>query len=216
MEAHGLLRELVLVYALAVVLLMIGARLRVPAIVAMIAAGVIGGPAGFRLMTSQENVDFMAEIGVALLLFTAGLEFSLDDLRRMWRTIIPAGLAQVGFTLLVAGGIVALGAGRPFSRIAVVGLFVALSSTAVVLKELARRNQLHTPHGRLTIGVLLLQDIVVIAVLATTPTLFAAEHGAEGGGSIGNALLRLAVVGGGVLLIGRVLLPRLLRTAGAL
>jgi CPA2 family monovalent cation:H+ antiporter-2 len=212
-DSHGLLQELILVYALAVVLLMVGARLRVPAIVAMIAAGVIAGPSGFGLMTSQENVDFMAEIGVALLLFTAGLEFSLDELRRMWRTILPGGLAQVVLTTAATAAIVWLVASPSFSLLIVLGLFVTLSSTAVVLKELARHNQLHSPHGRLTIGVLLLQDIVVIAVLATAPTLLG---GGSAQGGIGAALLKLALVGGGVLLIGRVLLPQLLRSAAAL
>lgn len=214
MDAHGILQELVLVYALAVALLLIAARLRVPSIVALIVAGVIAGPAGIALMTSQEDVDLMAEIGVALLLFTAGLEFSLNDLRRTWRTILPGGLAQVALTAAVTGTVVLLAAGGSMTRVAVVGLFVALSSTAVVLKELARKNYLHTPHGRLTIGVLLLQDLVVIAVLAAAPALLSGEGQAQG--NIGAALLKLAIVGGGVLLLGRVLLPRLLRIAAAL
>ncbi len=200
-------------YALAVVLLLVGARLRVPSIVALIVAGVIGGPAGVGVMTSQDDVDLMAEIGVALLLFTAGLEFSLNDLRRLWRSIVPGGLAQVGLTVAVTGAVVALLAGGSMTRIVVVGLFVALSSTAVVLKELARRNQLHSPHGRLTVGVLLLQDLVVIAVLASAPALLSGEAAR---GNIGAALLKLGVVGGGVLLLGRVFLPRLLRVAAAL
>ena len=214
MASHGLLEELVLVYALALVLLLIGARLRVPSIVGLIAAGVIAGPAGVGLMTSQEDVDLLSEIGVALLLFTAGLEFSLTELRRMWRTILPGGLAQVALTAAVTGTIVALVSAGSFTRLAVVGLFIALSSTAVVLKELARRNQLHSPHGRLTIGVLLLQDLIVIAILATAPRLLGGANAAEEG--VGRALIRLVAVGAGVLLLGRVVLPRLLRTAAAL
>jgi CPA2 family monovalent cation:H+ antiporter-2 len=210
----GLPQELVLAYALAVVFLMVAARLRVPSMVALIAAGVVGGPPGLALVTSQENVDVMAEIGVALLLFTAGLEFSLEDLRRMWRRIIPGGLAQVALTVFLAVNVVAFVFGGSVARMAVVGLFVALSSTAVVLKELARKNHLHSPHGQLTIGILLLQDIVVIAVLASAPSLLGDTSAA--GSSLGATLLRLAVVGGGDLLIGRVLLPRLLRTAAAL
>lgn len=219
MPLHGgLLQELVLAYAVAVALLMIGARLRVPSIVALITAGVIAGPRGFGLVTSQANVDVMAEVGVALLLFTAGLEFSLAELRRLWRTIVPSGLAQVGLTAGVAGALVGLAFGGSWTRITIIGLFVALSSTAVVLKELTRRNQLHSPYGRLTIGVLLLQDIVVIAVLASAPTLMASGDPvhAAAGGNVGAALLNLALVGAGVLLIGRVLLPRLLRTAASL
>jgi CPA2 family monovalent cation:H+ antiporter-2 len=210
---HGILQELVLVYALAVVLLMVGARLRVPSIVALIVAGVIAGPAGIGLMKSQEDVDLLAEIGVALLLFTAGLEFSLNELRRTWRSIVPGGLAQVFFTVIVTGGLVAVIAPGTFNRLWLVGLFVALSSTAVVLKELARRNQLHAPHGKITVGVLLLQDFVVIAILATVPTLLGQGLAR---GSVASSLVNLFVVSGSVLLIGRVLLPWLLRTAAAL
>lgn len=217
MPLHGgLLQELVFAYALAVVLLMIGARVGLPSIVALITAGVIAGPSGLRLVTSQENVDVMAEVGVALLLFTAGLEFSLDELRRLWRRIVPGGLGQVLLTAGVAGGIVALAFGGSLTRIAVVGLFIALSSTAVVLKELTRRNLLHSPYGRLTVGVLLLQDIVVIAVLASAPTLIGTGEEGGGSGGVGGALLNLAVVGGGVLLLGRWVLPRLLQMAASL
>jgi monovalent cation:H+ antiporter-2, CPA2 family len=212
--SHGLLPELVLVYALAVVLLVIASRLRVPSIVALIASGVIAGPAGIGLMSSQQNVDQMAELGVALLLFTAGLEFSLDELRRTWRTMLPGGVAQVLLTVAATGLVLLATAGGSATRLAVVGLFVALSSTAVVLKELARRNHLHAPHGRYTLGVLLLQDIVVIAVLAAAPTLFG--PGGEGHGGASGSLLRIAIVGGGVLIAGRVLLPRLLALTAAL
>ena len=219
MALHGgLLQELVLAYGLAVILLLVGARLGIPSIVALIVAGVVAGPSGLRLVTSQENVDVMAEVGVALLLFTAGMEFSLNELRRLWRSIIPGGIGQVALTMLVTGSAVALLFGGSFSRLVVVGLFVALSSTAVVLKELARKNLLHAPHGRLSIGVLLLQDLIVIAVLASAPTLLGsgeANH-SQGSGSVGAALLNLAVVGGGVLLIGRVLLPWLLGLAASL
>ena len=213
MTPHGILQELVLVYALAVLLLMLGARLRVPSIVALIVTGVIAGPAGVGVMKSQEDVDLLAEVGVALLLFTAGLEFSLSDLRRTWRSIVPGGLAQVLLTVVATGGLIALFAGGSFNRLWIVGLFVALSSTAVVLKELARRNQLHSPHGKITVGVLLLQDFVVIALLATVPTLLG-KGPARGG--VAAALLNLLMVSGSVLLVGRVLLPRLLRAAAAL
>jgi CPA2 family monovalent cation:H+ antiporter-2 len=217
MPLHGgLLQELVLAYAVAVMLLMIAARLRVPSIVALIAAGVLAGPSGLGLVTSQDNVDVMAEIGVALLLFTAGMEFSLNDLRRTWKRIIPGGLVQVALTTAVAGGVVAVMFGGSLTRMVVIGLFVAISSTAVVLKELARRNMLHSPYGGLSVGVLLLQDLVVIAVLASTPALFGGDAPNEGQGNIAGALFNIAVAVGGVLLLGRVVLPWLLRVAASL
>ena len=193
---------------------MIGSRLRVPSIVALIAAGVVAGPAGVGLMRSPEDVDLMAEIGVALLLFTAGLEFSIEEVRRTWRTIVPGAAGQVGMTVLVAAVVILLTAGGTMTRAGVIGLFITLSSTAVVLRELAARNHAHAPHGRLTIGILLLQDLVVIAVLAMAPTLFGAEHSSDE--SAPAALVRLALVGGGVLLIGRFLLPWVLRMASAI
>ena len=204
-----------LAYATAVLLIILAARLRVPSIVALIGAGVLAGPAGLGLVTSIENVDIMAEIGVALLLFTAGLEFSFDDLRRSWRRVLPAGLAQVIATVIVVGAAVAVGFGGSLTRAAVVGLFIALSSTAVVLKELARRNLLHSPSGQLALGVLLLQDIVVIGVLASGPTLLGGE-GADQSVGVGETLLTLGGVGAGVLLLGRVLLPALLRLASSI
>jgi CPA2 family monovalent cation:H+ antiporter-2 len=212
-----LLQELVLAYSVAVVLLMATARLGVPSIVALIAAGVVAGPHGLGLVTSQTNVDVMAEVGVALLLFTAGLEFSLNDLRRMWRRIVPSGLIQVGLTMIVTGAVVAAVFSGSFTRLLVVGLFVALSSTAVVLKELTRRNLLHSPYGQLGVGVLLLQDLVVIAVLASAPTFLGADAAdAPMRRNIGGALLNVVVVGGGVILLGRVILPWLLRLASSL
>lgn len=213
----GLLQELVLAYSVAVVLLMATARLGVPSIVALIAAGVVAGPHGFGLVTSQANVDVMAEVGVALLLFTAGLEFSLNDLRRLWRSIVPSGLVQVGLTMVVTGALVAAMFRGTWLRLVVVGFFVALSSTAVVLKELTRKNLLHSPYGQLSVGVLLLQDLVVIAVLASAPTLIGSDAAhAPMQRNIGAALLNVVVVGGGVLLLGRVVLPWLLRLASSL
>ncbi|MGE3189390.1 MAG: cation:proton antiporter, partial [Vicinamibacterales bacterium] len=209
MAGHGLLQDVVLIYAGAVVLLIVAARLRVPAIVALIASGVLAGPSGLGLVGSEADVEILAEVGIALLLFMAGLDFSVAELRRVWRRIVFGGAGQV----LVTAGLVAaiawwaLGAGG--SRLAFFGLFVALSSTAIVIKELTRLNQASAPHGRLAVGVLLLQDLIVIAVLALAPVLLD-QAGAGGGGAVA-AVARLAVVLGGLVLVSRVVLPRLLR-----
>ena len=91
MFEDALLRELILTYALALVLIVALARLRIPPVVALIATGAIAGPGGIRIVRTQEDVQLLAEIGIVLLLFTVGLDFSLGDFRRVWRRVIGAG-----------------------------------------------------------------------------------------------------------------------------
>src|SRR5215203_6991142 len=140
--SHGsLLPELVIVYAAALALLVAAGRLRVPPIVALIVSGIITGPAGLRVVGTQADVDVLAEIGIALLLFTAGLDFSVTGLRRVWGRIVFGGGAQI---VLTAAAVMAIAAGFGVAGIRsmlVLGIFVALSSTAIVIKELSRHNQ---------------------------------------------------------------------------
>ncbi len=211
MPTHSLLQEIVLVYALAVTLLVVAGRLRIPSIVALITAGVLAGPSGLGLVPNQEDVERLSEIGVALLLFMAGLDFSIGELRRIWRRVVIGGVGQVAITMILAATIaVALGAISP-SRLIVVGLFVALSSTAIVLKELNRLNHAHAPHGRLAVGVLLLQDLIVIAVFVFAPVVF----GTAVDTNAATALLRFGLVLAGIFLVSRFALPALLRIVSA-
>lgn len=212
MESHSLLAELVLTYAVALGLLLLGGRLRVPPIVALILAGVLAGPAGLGIVKTREDVDLLAEIGIVLLLFMVGLEFSLTELRRFWRQVLVGGALQFLVTVAVLG-LLAFGVLGLAPRLAAfVGLFVALSSTAIVLRQLAQRNELHTLHGRLTTGVLLFQDLAVILLLALEPL----SLGAFSASATALALLRtfaaLALVAG----VGWFALPRLLRLVAKL
>ena len=93
---HSLLADLVLTYALALFLVVTLARLRMPSIVAMMLAGIVAGPWGVRIIATPEEVEMLAEIGIVLLLFTVGLDFSLAAMKQIWRTIIAAGSLQIG------------------------------------------------------------------------------------------------------------------------
>ena len=212
MGGHSLLAELVVTYALALGLLLLAGWLRVPSIVALIVAGVVAGPAGVGIVKTREEVDLLAEIGIILLLFMVGLEFSLGELRRFWRPVLVGGALQVGLTLVVIGVLAVAVLGLPFRLAVFVGLFVALSSTAIVLRELAQRNELHTLHGRLTTGVLLFQDLAVILLLALQP----AARGTMPPSAVVRAILggvaALALVAG----VGWIVLPRLLRVVARL
>ena len=108
MPDHGLLAHLLLTYAVALVLVVALARVRVPAIVAMMIAGVIAGPSGLRIIDTVEEVEMLAELGIVLLLFTVGLDFSLAAVRQIWRTIVLAGTLQIVLTAAAFAGLVLL------------------------------------------------------------------------------------------------------------
>ena len=211
MPDHAILPHIILIYAIALALVVALARVRVPAIVAMMLAGVVAGPSGLRVITSAEEVEMLAELGIVLLLFTVGLDFSLAAVRQIWRTIVTAGTLQM---LLTAGTFAVLAwlilQGSP-QRSVFIGLFVALSSTAIVLKGLAERNELSAPHGRLTVGILLLQDLAIVVLLLLVPILSGQTPLSAVPGAVARALLAIAAVAGG----SRLVLPWLLRLVTA-
>jgi monovalent cation:H+ antiporter-2, CPA2 family len=203
---NALLRELILTYALALVLIVGLARLRVPPVVALIATGAIAGPGAIRIVRTQEDVQLLAEIGIVLLLFTVGLDFSLSDFRREWRRVIGAGMLQIGLTAAVVLAVLVAATDRPLQVALFAGLFVALSSTAIVLKELSGRNQLDAPHGRLVVGILLFQDLCVVALLLLVPLLSGQTPLSAVPVVLGRALLAIVAV----VLVSRFALPVLL------
>ena len=203
----GLLAPLLLTYAIAVVLVVTMARARVPAIVALMVAGIIAGPTGLRVFSAPEDVEMLAELGIVLLLFTVGLDFSMAGVRQIWKPIVIGGVLQIlGTALAFAVGVVMLRIGS-MSLAIFIGLFVALSSTAIVLKGLAERNQLAAPHGRLSIGILLLQDLAIVVLLLLVPIL----SGRTPLSAIPMALLRALIAIGAVAGASRLLLPPLMR-----
>jgi CPA2 family monovalent cation:H+ antiporter-2 len=204
---HALLSRLLLTYGIAVVLVVALARARVPTIVAMMIAGVIAGPSGLRIIGTVEEVETLAELGIVLLLFTVGLDFSLTAVRQIWRTIVLAGTLQMVLTAAAFVGIVMLLPGASVKLAIFIGLFMALSSTAIVLKGLAERNQLAAPSGRLTVGILLLQDLAIVLLLLLVPILSGRTPASAVPIALGRAALAIAAVAG----VSRLVLPPLLR-----
>ncbi len=207
MPDHSLLADLVVTYAIALALLVTLARLRVPGIVALMIAGVVAGPSGIRVIKTPEEVEMLAEVGIVLLLFTVGLDFSLAAMRQIWRTILSAGALQIAGTAAAVAVVLALTLKVSFQLALFIGLFVALSSTAIVLKGLAERNELASPHGRVTVGILLLQDLAIVLILLLVPILSGQMTLAAVPMALARALLAIAAVAGG----SRLVLPALLR-----
>lgn len=203
MEQFSLLRDLLVVFAVSGVVVFLLQRIHIPAVVGLLVAGLIVGPSGLGLIGNIEEVDRLAEVGVVVLLFTVGLEFSLSRLLAMWRPMLSVGLPQVA--VCVAGVLAAtwwhLGS---FGPALFAGMLVAMSSTAVVLKVLADRGELGTPQGRLAVAVLLVQDLLVTVFMLVIPLLAPAAARGETSTAVSLArgffVLALILVGSRYLL----------------
>src|SRR5688572_2672775 len=147
-------------------------RLGLSSILGYLAAGVVIGPWGLRIIEHAESVLHFAEFGVVLLLFVIGLELQPSRLRAMRGAVFGLGLAQVASTTAVFTAI-AYALGQPLNAAFVVGFALSLSSTPLVLQLLAERGKLNTHHGRSSFAILLFQDIAVMPVLAMLPLLAA-------------------------------------------
>jgi CPA2 family monovalent cation:H+ antiporter-2 len=204
---ENFLGPFILTYAIAVVLVIVLARVRVPSIVALMLAGIVAGPTGLRVISSRETVEMLAELGIVLLLFTVGLDFSTAAVQQIWKAILIGGVLQMaGTAAVIAALVLLLGIGSVPLAI-FIGLFVALSSTAIVLKGLTERNQLSAPHGRLSVGILLLQDLAIVVLLLLVPIL----SGQTPVSAVPMALFRAVVAIGAVAGVSRIVLPPLMR-----
>ena len=166
-------------------------QLRLPAMLAYFLVGMALGPHTFGLLPDTEASREFAEFGIVFLMFSIGLEFSLPQLYAMRKKVLGLGGAQVFLTLAVVMTVGKL-AGLDWPAAFVIGAALAMSSTAIVSKILAERVDLNSRHGRLSIGVLLFQDIAVVPVLVLIPALGLA--GANLTDVLGMALLKAAAM----------------------
>jgi monovalent cation:H+ antiporter-2, CPA2 family len=165
-----LLQELAVIAALAVAVTVILARVKLPTVAGLLLAGALAGPFGLGLVPSSRDIETLAEIGVVLLLFTIGLEFSLARLKHIFRQVAVGGMLQVGVTVVAIAGI-AVAAGESISRGIFYGFIFSLSSTAIVLRALTERRELEAPHGRFIVGTLIFQDLCVVPMVLVVPLL---------------------------------------------
>jgi CPA2 family monovalent cation:H+ antiporter-2 len=207
--------DVVLLLAVALLLGIAAERLKQNALIGYLFAGVLLGPSGLRVVSDIEQIRGMAELGVALLLFTIGLEFSLTRLRELGAVAIGGGSLQIILTG-AAVVLIATGLGRPFAESLVLGGAIAVSSTAIVLRVLLDRAELDSLYGRNALGILLLQDLAVVPLVLMVSLL--------GEGATGREALEQVIVRGGIaaLLIGAIYLiatyvsPRLVHEASSL
>ncbi len=169
MHEHILL-NIVFLLAIAVFVVAISRRLHFPPILGYIIVGMIVGPYGLSLIEKEENISLLAEFGIVFLLFAIGLEFSINQVIAMRKLVFGLGTAQVVVTALVVYAIGSLAGLDTNTNIVIAGAF-ALSSTAIVIKQLTEQSEIHSRHGRSTVGILIFQDIMAIPLLILIPAL---------------------------------------------
>ncbi|MEL6384444.1 MAG: cation:proton antiporter [Cyanobacteria bacterium J06626_18] len=188
-------------------------RVRQPALLGYLVAGLLIGPSGFGLLSDVEQIEGLAEIGVAFLLFALGVEFSLAELKRVKNLAIQGSLLQMGLTTVLVMTIALLmgWATSPLQGV-FLGFVLSLSSTAVVLKILTDRGETGALHGQLMLALLIAQDLALGLMLAFLPALNQPDIFWL---TLGTATLKFVGFLGGAIALGRWFVPWLMRTVAS-
>ncbi len=208
MEEFELLKQIVIILGLSVVVVFFFHRLKLPSILGFLLTGTIAGPFGLGLIKASHEVDMLSEIGVILLLFVIGLEFSLKSLTKIKTNIFIGGSAQVILTILGVLGLTYAFMGRTWQEGLFLGFLFSLSSTAIVLKLLQEQGEMSSPHGKNVLGILIFQDLVVVPMMLFIPII-----GGQGGNpitSIFELIVKTIFVVLLVILSARYVVPRIL------
>ncbi|MBP6646890.1 MAG: cation:proton antiporter, partial [Burkholderiaceae bacterium] len=215
---YSLITTIAAAFGVALILGLIAERVRIPALVGYLMAGVIIGPATPGFVADVHLASQLSEIGIMLLMFGVGLHFSPADLMAVRRIVVPGALAQMGVTSLIGFAVSWLWGWNTGASV-VFGLALACASTVVVLKSLEVRGQLDSMNGRIAVGWLVVQDLVAVLVLVLLPPLAgllgsaATDSHAVGGsiwGAVGSTLGQVAAFIALMLVVGRKVLPWIL------
>ncbi len=200
------LTELVALFTVSVFIAYLCYRLKIVPIVGFLIAGVVIGPNALGLVQDQALVDMLAEIGIILLLFTIGIEFSLEKLARIKKAIFLGGGLQVAITVAVVTLILSFW-GISWNSAIYTGCLVALSSTAIILGLLSDEDKTDTPSGQLSLAVLIFQDLVIILMVLLVPILAGQSQSLSG---IGWVLLKAGILITVILLLAERIVPWIL------
>lgn len=205
MQDHALV-IIVLLLFLTVVMVSVSRRISIPPIINYILVGFIVGPFGFGLVQNENTIHKIAEFGIVFLLFSIGLEFSLSQMMAMRKLVFGLGTLQVTATGFLAYLVSSQLFGLQFNESIVVASAVALSSTAIVIKQLTEQSEIQTRHGRSAVGILIFQDIMAIPLLILIPALGMASSPETLAGDLATSFYKGAIVVAVMLLVGRYLL----------
>ncbi|MDP1635140.1 MAG: cation:proton antiporter, partial [Gallionellaceae bacterium] len=169
--------ELALLLGIAAAVGALAVRLRQPVLIAYIVVGVLVGPAGFELVSAHDQIDLLAQVGVAVLLFLVGLKLDLQHVRHIGPVALATGLGQLAFTILF-GFLLVFALGKGLMESLYVAVALTFSSTIIIVKLLSDKRELDSLHGRIAVGFLIVQDIAVVLAMMTMSALRGVENSA--------------------------------------
>ncbi|WP_447793261.1 cation:proton antiporter [Pseudomonas farris] len=205
--------NLLIIFTSSLVVIALFQRLRLPPVLGYLCVGLMIGPTAFNWVNESEELPDLAELGVVFLLFSLGLEFSLSKMLALRQVVFGLGSLQVLGSGIVLGGLLML-FGMPTIPALLLGTGLALSSTAIVSKELSSLGELFSRHGQNAIAVLLFQDVVAVLLLTLVPV-FAGSSDQAWYWALPLTLGKTIVLFVGLLLVSRWFLPRLFHEVAA-
>ena len=201
--------ELAVLLVIAALAGAVAVRLRQPVLIAYIVVGIAVGPAGFALVRSHDQIDLLAQVGVAVLLFVVGLKLDLTHVRHIGPVALATGLGQLVFTILF-GFLLILALGKGVAEAVYVAVALTFSSTIIIVKLLSDKRELDSLHGRIAVGFLIVQDIaVVLAMMAMSALNVGADAGAWQ--VAGSLIGRVSVAAALIVVVMRYVLPKVVR-----
>ena len=207
---HFLFSDLLAIFGFAIVILLLSFYLKIPPIVGFLITGVLAGPHGLALVSDLSLIEALAQVGIILLLFTIGMEFSLSKLQQMKKLFLVGGTFQVLLTILFTF-IFCYIIGRTTSEALFFGWLVSMSSTAIIISLLDQKGESSTPHGKSSIAILIFQDMIAIPMVMLTP-LLSVHQLADNNTSFLNLFLKGALVLSLVFFSAQKVVPKVLHS----
>ena len=207
MQDIPVLSDFVVILLVSIPIIFLFKKLNIPSIVGFLFAGIIIGPFGFQLISEVKKIEVMAEIGVMLLLFTIGLEVSIKNLLKIKKLLLLGGGLQVIFTIMFSASLLYFIDISP-SQAVFFGMLISLSSTAIVLKLLSDLNELESPHGKISLSILIFQDLAIVPMILLLPIL-----GGKAGLSVTSIVIQLLFAFGAIaviLVLAKFLMPKIM------
>lgn len=202
------LKVIVIIFGLAILVIFIFNKLKLPSVVGYLLTGIIAGPYALGLIYNINIIDVLAEIGVVMLLFIIGMEFSIKKLLKIRNIVFIGGALQVIITILVVVVILHFFTHVHFNQAVFIGFLVALSSTVIVLKILQENSQIENHHGKISLGILIFQDLIIVPMMLFIP--FLSGQSSHIGGELLLLLFKSIALLGVTFVFARWIIPFLL------